>query len=370
MDVTSLLELCNKLDKSKRYKEANELENLIIKKYSSIRTSQAKIKLKPQELQEIKNAKSVDEKMSIIERFKNFFFGKPKEEATPVSKNEPKKPEPINPRPAVLKFDGVMGSGIQKGSFEEWKAFLESPGVEGGFSDYGKHIDPGGRTNLGITQDNMDEYTKRHKMRRIDVKTLNTNSPVYIEILKEYWNAVKADGLPKHTAAAIADFTFNSSRVNAIKEIQKELIRHGQTQVKITGTLDDRYDKGVTKQAIWNLVKHDPYKDFLLARQIGKARLDYVYNLQYLKDKDKGEYVMKNGKREFNPNMKSVVKKNMQGWFNRIQKLVNADPYNINVKHEFDPTKYGLPRPPVKKKSKLKIEVPDKPQFKPKPFTV
>ncbi len=359
MDNRLIIELCNELDNSQMYKQANEIEELYLKTSQNARPT-GKIKLTPQQLQTIKQQPTLEYKKSALKKLVDFLTGKPSQPSgkTPNKTIKPNVPEPINPRPEVLRFDGSLGSGIQQGSFEEWKKFLESPGVEGGYSNYGKHIDPGGKTNLGITQDNMDEYTTRHKIPRVDVKKLTTDSEIYKDVLKEYWSAIRADGLPKHTAAAIADFTFNSNRANAMREVQKELIRNGQ-DIPLTGKMDD-----ATKQAIWNLVQHDPYKDFLLARQIGKARLNYVYNLQFK---------TVNGKREINKKMKSVVDSNMKGWFNRIQKLVNMDPYNINVKHEFDPTKYGLKpkiKPPVKKKSKLKIEVPDKPQFKPKPFTV
>jgi len=368
MDNRLFIELCEELDNSQMYKQANEIETFFLKT-SQKGSMGAGLSLTKEQLDLVKKQPTLQQKRSVLQKLVDFLTGSPPKSTSPANATKPNAPEPINPRPSVLKFDGVKGSGIQSGSFEEWKKFLESPGVEGGFSNYDEYTDPGGRTNLGITQDNMDAFTRNHKMRRIDVKSLNTNSPIYKQVLLEYWNAVKANGLPKHTAAAIADFTFNSNREKALRVIQNVLIKYGQTGVKPTGKMDPE-----TKQAIWNLVQHDPYKDFLLAREISKARLEYVYDLRFLRDKKTGDYVMKNGQKELDDKWKSIVKKNMQGWFNRIQKLVNSDPYKINTKHEFDPTRYNLTKKnknlPPKKKSNIKVEVPYRPEFKPRPQAV
>ena len=87
---------------------------------------------------------------------------------------------------------------------------------EGGYSDNPR--DPGGATNLGITQAAL-EYFRNHPVSKADVKALSLEEAAKI-YKKNYWNAVCCDQMPAGIDMCLFDLCVNSGAVKAIKILQ------------------------------------------------------------------------------------------------------------------------------------------------------
>jgi lysozyme family protein len=90
---------------------------------------------------------------------------------------------------------------------------------EGGYSDH--KLDPGGRTNLGVTQRVWEEWTGKpsneEEMRGLTVEDVR---PIYRE---RYWNAVRGDDLPFGVDLAVFDFSVNSGVGRAARFLQRQV---------------------------------------------------------------------------------------------------------------------------------------------------
>jgi lysozyme family protein len=79
---------------------------------------------------------------------------------------------------------------------------------EGGYSDDPR--DPGGRTNLGVTQRELDSFNSRHPEAGLpsDVKdlTADTVAPLY---RADYWETIQGESLPSPTAILAFDCSVN-----------------------------------------------------------------------------------------------------------------------------------------------------------------
>ena len=93
--------------------------------------------------------------------------------------------------------------------------------TEGGFNHRSKKADPGGATNLGITQRTLSVYRKR-PVTIEEVRQLTYEEATEIYRL-QYWNAVRGDELPYGVDLAMFDFAVNSGPGRAIKELQRIL---------------------------------------------------------------------------------------------------------------------------------------------------
>ncbi len=91
---------------------------------------------------------------------------------------------------------------------------------EGGFSDHPE--DPGGATNLGVTQRVYDAYRSARKQHLRSVKEI-TSEEVDAIYRKQYWDAVRGDELPNGLDYAVFDFAVNSGPARAALELQKLL---------------------------------------------------------------------------------------------------------------------------------------------------
>ncbi len=102
-------------------------------------------------------------------------------------------------------------------SFERALKFVLSQ--EGGYSDNAK--DPGGATNLGITQATLSKW-RGHKVARNEVQTLGVKeaSTIY---RRNYWQACKCDQLPPALAFLMFDAAVNQGVSRAIKILQKSI---------------------------------------------------------------------------------------------------------------------------------------------------
>lgn len=89
---------------------------------------------------------------------------------------------------------------------------------EGGFVNHPK--DPGGATNLGVTQDVYDAFRKARGMDTRSVKYIGGNevSTIY---RTQYWDDVRAGELPAGVDYCVFDFAVNSGPSRAIKFLQR-----------------------------------------------------------------------------------------------------------------------------------------------------
>ncbi len=98
---------------------------------------------------------------------------------------------------------------------------------EGGYSDNPR--DPGGATNLGITQATLANFRDR-SVTKADVKALQPDEVAKI-YKKNYWNDVACDQLPAGIDLCMFDLAVNSGAQRAIKILQAAL------GIKINGIL-------------------------------------------------------------------------------------------------------------------------------------
>jgi lysozyme family protein len=90
---------------------------------------------------------------------------------------------------------------------------------EGGYTNHPS--DPGGRTNLGVTQRVWENYVG-HKVDETEMRSLTKElvAPLY---RKEYWDAVHGDQLPSGADYLAFDFSVNAGAFRSIKTIQRAL---------------------------------------------------------------------------------------------------------------------------------------------------
>jgi lysozyme family protein len=87
---------------------------------------------------------------------------------------------------------------------------------EGGYVDHPK--DPGGRTNLGVTQHVWEEWMGRP----VSEKEMRALTPIMVKPLykRKYWDAVRADDLVDGVDYCVFDVAVNSGPGRAIKFLQ------------------------------------------------------------------------------------------------------------------------------------------------------
>jgi lysozyme family protein len=87
---------------------------------------------------------------------------------------------------------------------------------EGGYVDHPK--DPGGRTNLGVTQHVWEEWMGRP----VTEKEMRALTPLMVKPLykRKYWDAVRADDLVAGVDYCVFDVAVNSGPGRAIKFLQ------------------------------------------------------------------------------------------------------------------------------------------------------
>lgn len=88
---------------------------------------------------------------------------------------------------------------------------------EGGYVHHPR--DPGGRTNLGVTQRVWEAYTgKSATEAEMRALTKDKVKPLY---RKNYWDKVRGDDLPSGVDYAVFDFAVNSGPGRAARMLQK-----------------------------------------------------------------------------------------------------------------------------------------------------
>ncbi len=100
------------------------------------------------------------------------------------------------------------------------RALIELLVLEGGLVD--NPADPGGRTNLGVTQKLLDQV--RHKYADlpavVDDLTPDNVAPIY---KGEFWDAIRGDELPAAIASCVFKQAVNQGAGRAIIELQSSL---------------------------------------------------------------------------------------------------------------------------------------------------
>lgn len=96
------------------------------------------------------------------------------------------------------------------------KSLAELLKHEGGYSDHPR--DPGGRTNLGVTQDVWEDWIDR-AVSEAEMKALTPAkvAPLYREM---YWDRIKGDKLPSGVDYVVFDAAVNSGVSRAAKWLQ------------------------------------------------------------------------------------------------------------------------------------------------------
>jgi len=91
---------------------------------------------------------------------------------------------------------------------------------EGGKVDHPK--DPGGRTNMGVTQRVYDAYRARLNQRKQDVYLIS-NDEVRAIYRQQYWDKIKGDDLPAGVDYVVFDGAVNSGPVQSVKWLQRAI---------------------------------------------------------------------------------------------------------------------------------------------------
>ena len=76
-------------------------------------------------------------------------------------------------------------------------------------------LDPGGKTNLGVTKRVYEEWGGKKNMKDLTVEDV---APIYE---KNYWGRAKCDQLPSGLDLAVFDWSVNSGVGRAVKKLQK-----------------------------------------------------------------------------------------------------------------------------------------------------
>ncbi|WP_343314810.1 glycoside hydrolase family 108 protein [Brucella sp. BE17] len=111
---------------------------------------------------------------------------------------------------------------------------------EGGYVDNPK--DPGGATNMGITQGTLSGWMGRAASRE-EVKNLSKGTAMEI-YRKQYWDKIDGDHLPPGVDYALLDFAVNSGTAHAIKMLQQVL------DVPETALIDPRTMAALAEQPL------------------------------------------------------------------------------------------------------------------------
>jgi lysozyme family protein len=100
---------------------------------------------------------------------------------------------------------------------ENWdKAFDQVIIYEGGYVNHPK--DPGGPTNLGITQSTLSSYLgRRASVQEVRALTKAAVKPIY---KKRFWDVLRCDDLPGGVDLAVYDFGVNSGTSRAARYLQ------------------------------------------------------------------------------------------------------------------------------------------------------
>ena len=143
---------------------------------------------------------------------------------------------------------------------------------EGGYVNHPS--DPGGKTNLGVTQRVWEDYVG-HKVDEAEMRSLTREmvAPLY---KKNYWDAVCGDVLPSGADYLLFDFAINAGSFRAVKTAQKSLGINADgalgpitTQALLTANAKDFIHK-------FSMAKESFYRSLVNFPTFGKGWLNRV----------------------------------------------------------------------------------------------
>ena len=143
---------------------------------------------------------------------------------------------------------------------------------EGGYVNHPS--DPGGRTNLGVTQRVWEEYVG-HPVDEATMRSLTKElvAPLY---KKNYWDAICGDVLPAGVDYLLFDFAINAGTSRAVKTAQKSLGINADgalgpitTQALLTANAKDFIHK-------FSMAKESFYRSLTTFPTFGKGWLNRV----------------------------------------------------------------------------------------------
>lgn len=129
---------------------------------------------------------------------------------------------------------------------------------EGGFVNHPS--DPGGMTNLGVTKDTWERWTKT-KATEQDMRDLEPDD-VRNLYRAMYWDKVKGDDLPKGLDLCVFDFAVNSGVYRASRFLQR--------------TIGAKEDGVIGNQTLFLVKNNDPQE---LIKRYCEARLRFLRGL-------------------------------------------------------------------------------------------
>jgi lysozyme family protein len=131
---------------------------------------------------------------------------------------------------------------------------------EGGYVDH--PADPGGRTNLGVTQKVWEEWVG-HK---VDEKAMRALTPALVSPLykRKYWDKIRGDDLPTGVDYAVFDAAVNSGPGRAAKWLQ--------------GCVGVEQDGAIGPKTLAAVAKFDPAE---LVEDYAKRRLSFLMDLPH-----------------------------------------------------------------------------------------
>lgn len=104
------------------------------------------------------------------------------------------------------------------GQFDKYLRMVKT--FEGGFVNHPK--DPGGATNMGITQNTYDNWRRSIGQKLRSVRSIGHDEVAAI-YRRDYWDKIKGDMLPMGIDYATFDFAVNSGPARAAKFLQRIL---------------------------------------------------------------------------------------------------------------------------------------------------
>ena len=174
--------------------------------------------------------------------------------------------------------------------------------VEGGYSNRPPHEDPGGATNLGITEGLLKDIGGWHGKR--DVRQLSEADAVGI-YYKHFWQRFKCGSLPWPLSCAVFDHCVNAG-AHGVKVLQSMLNEFVNPRIAVDG--------GIGPQTLGALEKTLTAVTEALRRErtesLALLWLTVTYLFRRLRD-----YA--------NRPAKSIREANMSGWTNRVCDLEN-----------------------------------------------
>lgn len=168
--------------------------------------------------------------------------------ALPALADPTKSPRAVIEETGVVDAADASRAAIKVDKFSQNMQFVEK--WEGGAVDHPN--DPGGKTNLGVTQKTLDAYRDANPDKGLPTDVFDLSRDQARDIYKtQYFDPVRGDDLPPSISLAVVDTAVNSGPKNAIRMLQSSL------GVPVDGKLGP-----LTLEAVQSADESTLFKDF------------------------------------------------------------------------------------------------------------